>query len=202
MKNALAIGFGLTASFGYALVTGEEIANSGAAGLAQRNIALAHFARAAAVNEEHRNLAYFAGDWSSVTSIWFDQTKPPINSQGHLHSELILGGRFLDSRYDGTFFNAPLTGRGLIGYENERHRFVSSWIDSSSTSMWIGYGSYDSTKQTYTFVGTREDPMGGSPIEVREEMHELNADHYEFVWYERRGASDLKTMQVVYSRSL
>ena len=159
------------------------------------------FARQRAVRPEHRQLNYFVGDWKAKTTIWMGPQQPPMVSEGKSHSELLFEGRYVETKYEGEFFGQPLSGRGLMGYDNLGERYVATWIDSGSTAVWMGYGSYDAAAKRFTFRGTRDDPMhAGTKVPVHEEMHIVDEGHYVFTWFEQRGGEEVKTMQVDYSR--
>jgi len=54
---------------------------------------MAAYQRMAEVRQEHRQLDYFVGDWTSSTTMWMDSKTPPQKSAGKVHTQAIFGGR-------------------------------------------------------------------------------------------------------------
>jgi len=55
-------------------------------------------------------------------------------------------------------------GRGILGYDSARGRYILSWADARSTSLAIGGGQYDKAKDTLTFFYERPDGSGGMQL--------------------------------------
>ena len=69
---------------------------------------------------------------------------PPMSFPGRAEREWVLGGRFLRetvkaSMADGTEFE----GIGYTGYSNIDHRFETTWMDSMSTWIYPGHGTFN-----------------------------------------------------------
>lgn len=156
----------------------------------------------AAVRAEHKQLEYFQGDWDTSTTFWIAPGAPPQVSQGRSHSELILGGRYLETRFTGSFMNRPIEGRGTIGFDNLANRYFATWIDTNTTSLWTGTGAYHADSRTLAFAGTMNDPMHADhKIPVREMMQIRDATHYTFTWLQQfPDGKEIKTMEVNYIR--
>jgi hypothetical protein len=154
------------------------------------------------VRPEHKQLAYFAGEWKATTTVWMDPKAPPEKSEGKTHAESKFGGRYIEMHHEGSFAGQPFSGEGLVGFDNLKGKFFSTWIDSMSTGMWLAWGSYDKASNTYTFSGSMDDPMkAGTQVKVREVIHPADDKHYSFAWYETRGdGKEAKTMQIDYAK--
>ena len=48
---------------------------------------------------------------------------------------MILGGRYLEQRYEGTMMGQPFSGIGVTGFDNYKKKFVSTWVDSMGTAI-------------------------------------------------------------------
>lgn len=55
-------------------------------------------------------------------------------------------------------------GRGILGYDSARGRYILSWADARSTSLAIGGGDYDEEKDTITFFYERPDGSGSTQL--------------------------------------
>ena len=163
---------------------------------------MAAYQRMAEVRQEHKQLDYFVGDWTSSTTMWMDSKTPPQKSAGKVHTQAIFGGRYIEVDMEGAMNDATYHGRGYMGFDNIAGKFFNTWMDDMSTGFWFAYGTYDKATQTYTFHGQMDDPMkAGGKVAVREVMHIVDPKHYVFEWYETRGGKEAKTLQVDYSKS-
>jgi hypothetical protein len=158
--------------------------------------------RASEVRAEHKQLAMFAGNWTSKVSMWEAEGKPPTEGVGKEASALIYDGRYVESVYEGDFMGSPFTGRSFMGYDNLAGKYFVTWIDSMSTGFWLAYGTFDATSNTYTFLGDMHDMMApATMLKVRTTIKVEGPDAYTFDWYETRDGKERKTMQIAYTRA-
>lgn len=159
------------------------------------------FARMGEVRAEHHQLEYFVGDWNATTTMWMDPKAPPQTSAGKSHTASTMGGRYLETSFEGSMMGEPFSGRGVLGFDNVGGRFFNTWQDSMSTGFWLAYGRYDAASKTYTFNGTMDDPMHPkTKVAVREVVHIVDPTHYTFEWYETHKGKEAKTMQIEYTK--
>ena len=188
----------LTGACGLALPVHAEDAATASANREQQAM-MAAYERMGEVRPEHRQLAYFVGDWDATTTMWMDPEAPPMTSKGSSRSAAILGGRYIETLHEGEAMGQPFSGRGLIGFDNLDGRYFNTWIDSMSTGFWLARGTYDAATTTYTFRGTTDDPMqAGTKTPVRIALHVVDPTHYRFEWYETHAGKEAKTMQIDY----
>jgi hypothetical protein len=162
---------------------------------------MAAMEKAGEVRPEHKQLEYFAGDWSATTSMFMDPKAPPQKSEGKTHSEMVMGGRYLRMKYDGSYEGQAFNGEGFMGFDNTKNKFFNTWIDSMSTSYWLAYGTYDAATKTYTFQGDMADyAKPGASMKVRQTVHVVDPTHYTFEWYEMHGGKEAKTFQIDYTK--
>jgi len=105
-------------------------------------------------NENHAFLKKFVGSWTTHSSFM----KLPFEKGSATH-EMILGERFLDGSYEGSFAGVQFSGRMLIGYDNYKHKFVVTFIDSLGTSMRHAEGLLDRTGMALSLWGTMDEWM-------------------------------------------
>ena len=150
--------------------------------------------RAGAVGPEHKQLDFFVGDWDVVTSMYMDPKAPPQKSEGKAHIESIFGGRYVKTKFEGTYGGETFYGEGTMGFDNMKGKFFNSWIDSGSTNMSLAWGSYDPASKSYTFRDEMDDHVKpGTKMAVREVMHVVDPTHYTLEWYRnacRQGSQD------------
>lgn len=77
---------------------------------------------------------------------------------------------FHGSTNKGNWMGTPYEGMSIVGYDNARKVFVSSWIDNMGTGVMQMSDPYDSASKTIHFKGTETDPVSGKQCDVREEF--------------------------------
>jgi hypothetical protein len=161
--------------------------------------------------ENHKLLAHSVGNWSLKVKMWNngDTNAAPMESSATAKVKEILGGRFFASEVsgkmempgpDGKMTETEFKGTGIEGYDNARKKFVGSWVDNMSTGILMAEGDYDAATKTFTFhaeVAYRP----GVKARIRETVKIVDNDHHTFEWFEDRGAGEVKTMQIEYTRT-
>jgi hypothetical protein len=132
-----------------------------AAGQPQYDPAAAQAAMMAAMQpgEHHEHMKKLLGTYNFTLKMWMDPSAPPTESTGKRTSEMLLGGRYLEEKYTGTFMGMPFEGIGLMGYDNVTKQYVGTWIDNMGTGIMTSHGQCD--KSGWTMVGESSDPMTG-----------------------------------------
>jgi len=158
--------------------------------------------------ENHKLLANMAGDWTYTVKMWMDPKATPMESKGTATRKAIMDGRFFVAEHSGKFqmpgpdgklADMSFTGMALEGYDNVKKKFVSSWIDNMGTMILNSEGTYDPAAKAFTYNSAFE-MMPGMPVKIREVVKVVDADHHNFEWYENRGAGEMKTMEISYTR--
>ena len=161
--------------------------------------AMEAYMKLAATNENHAYLAKFAGEWNISMTAWMQPGVPPQKSQGTSQAETILGGRFIKMHFKGIMFGQPFEGVQIVGYDNMKKKFITLWIDNTSTAFFLSFeGTLDAASKTMTDTGLWPDPVTGgtvrfkgiskmiSPDEYTYEMFMVGADGQEFKSMEYR----------------
>jgi len=96
-----------------------EPAKSGAAAGPDMAAMQAAWEKAATPSETHKKLiAMTVGTWTTQNKMYMDPKKPPMESTGTSENKAVLGDRFVEEHYTGTFMGKPFTGLGLTGFDN------------------------------------------------------------------------------------
>ena len=108
---------------------------------------------------EHQILAADAGTWdATIKSYMGGPDSDPLVSKGVEVNEVLTGGLWVLSRFEGSFGPAKFEGRGQFGFDPAKKKYVGSWIDSMSPSLSILEGTYDAKTKTMSYVGDGYDP--------------------------------------------
>jgi hypothetical protein len=135
------------------------------------------------LNENHAYLKQFVGDWKVTVTMWVMPGSPPSASQSTAKGEIILGGRFLRMTYAGTMMGQPFEGVQTLGYDNLQKRYVSLWVDNTSTAFYLTTGVRDPAAKTMTEEGLWPDPMTGGQVKVRNVTKWLGPDQFTYESY-------------------
>lgn len=150
---------------------------------------------------EHKQLEPLVGVWQAKCKMWFDPAGEPQVSDGTLTRKSIMGGRFLQEEYDGKFMDKPFQGCGTMGYDRGKKKWVSTWLDSASTAIHQGYGTYDDSAKTWTFKQEDDCPITGKRVRLRDTLTIVGPDEQRMEMYRQMGdEKEAKVMEITLTR--
>ena len=129
-----------------------------------------------------------------------DPSKPPMESTGSAEMKTLLDGRFLEQNFTGDMMGQPYNGVGITGYDNLRKKYVSTWIDSMGTGIFVMEGTGSADGRTITLKGQHAKPGGGQMthraiwkiIDNNTQTFEMFGTH--------DGGKEMKMMEITYTR--
>lgn len=148
----------------------------------------------------HKMLAKMEGTWTATVTFWMQPDAAPMTSTATAVNEMIMGGRYLQSKNTGNMMGQPFEGIAITGYDNAKKVFVSSWIDNFGTGILTMTGTWDQASQSVVFTGSEVDPSSGKDIPVRQviRMPDDNTQIQEM--YSNAGGKEFKSMEIKYTR--
>ncbi|MCK6498474.1 MAG: DUF1579 domain-containing protein, partial [Nitrospira sp.] len=150
--------------------------------------------------EPHKTFAGLAGSWTAQTKEWMEPGKPPMESNGTAEIKMLLDGRFLYQEYHGQMMGQPYHGIGIDAYDNLTKKYVTVWMDSMGTGLFMMQGSAGPDGKTITLKGQHAEP-GGGQMKHRAVWKILDHDHQTFEMYgEHHGQKEMKFLEIVYTR--
>ena len=151
--------------------------------------------------EPHARLAKLAGKWTTTTKSWMEPGKPPEETTGTCEFRMVLGGRYLEQRFEGSMMGQPFSGVGYTGYDNVKKKYEAYWIDTAGTGMMVMTGSQDKTGKKTVYTGSMIDPASGKPVAIRSVDTEVDADNLLFeMWMSGPDGKMSKSMEMSYTR--
>ncbi|SMO71382.1 DUF1579 domain-containing protein [Solitalea koreensis] len=149
----------------------------------------------------HKMLAKSDGMWKSEVTMWMAPGAPPQKSTGVCTNEMILGGRYQQSKFKGDMMGMPFEGIGTLGYDNAKKIFVNSWIDNMGTGMTFTEGKWNAADKSITFTGKSFDPTTGKDCNMRE-VFKLIDDNTQLMemYTTPAGGKEFKTMEIKFTR--
>ncbi len=141
------------------------------------------------------------GTWTTKVKTWMDPTKPPEETEGTMKSKMILGGRFLEERYEGTMMGKPFSGIGYTGYDNYKKKYVATWMDNGGTGIMTMAGSFDAAGKVMTSWGSMDDLIAKKTVKVKSVTTFVDDDTHRFeMWNTGPGGKLVKMMEMVTTR--
>ncbi len=162
---------------------------------------MANYMKAGEPGLAHEFLALFAGTFDATNRMWMDPSQPPMESKGKCTNTMIMGGRYMQTEYEGDMMGFPFTGMALTGYDNNKKLFTNVWIDSMSTGIAPAYGNLDMTGTTMTLVGTMDEPTTGEMGKNYKQVFKLiDEDTHVMEMWEILYGDPIKVMEIEYTR--
>jgi len=119
------------------------------------------YTKLAAPGEQHKQLASLAGSWTTKTKEWMEPNKPPVESTGSAEMKMLLDGRFLQQELTGQMMGQPFSGIETTAYDNVLKRYVTSWMSTMGTGIFMMEGTASTDGKTITLKGQHAEPGGG-----------------------------------------
>lgn len=157
--------------------------------------------KAMSPGENHKHLAWYAGDWTFTNKMWMDPSQPPMESTGTMKGELVLGGRYVQTQWQGNMMGMPFEGRGTDGYDNLKKEYVSSWVDNMGTGILLMTGTCENGGKKCMMKGDMIDPMTGKPGYMRSVTTWADQNNFTLEMYGAGGdGKEVKMMEMVVKR--
>jgi hypothetical protein len=155
-----------------------------------------------APGEPHKKLGERAGEWTFTTKMWEHPDAEPEESTGTSSSKMIMDGRYLIDRTEGTAMGMPFQGLGITGYDNLNQELVGIWIDSFGTGIMTSRGSCNDDWSVCKYVGESPDPMSGKNKKIKMVDRKIDADNFVFEMYDTTPeGKEFLTFQITYTRA-
>ena len=155
--------------------------------------------KAATPGDAHKKLEPLVGTFDAKVSMWMAPDQPPQESTGTSESSWVLGGRFLETKYQGTFMGQPFSGIGYTGYDNVTKKYIGTWMDTMSTGMMSSSGTMAGKSMKMT--ASMSDPMSGKVTRSTETFTIVDNDHNKMeMWDKGPDGKPVKVMEINYTR--
>jgi len=161
-----------------ALIAGAQTKDQGKAPSSEeQQKAMAAMMAAMKPGPEHATLAKMAGDWTITGKMWMDPSGAPVDMKpGTQHAEMILGGRYLTSAWNGEMMGMPFEGHGLLGYDNFKKQYQMTWVDNMGTTISTAAGTADAAGKVITLMGKMDDPSTGAKDQDAKYVYTIKDD--------------------------
>ena len=146
--------------------------------------------------EVHKMLAKADGKWDA--EITFYMGSDTSVNKATCETEMILGGRYQKSEYEGNVDGMPFEGINTLAYDNSRKVYISTWIDNMGTGLMYLEGTFDDKTMTMNLKGKAADVTTGKDIMMRETVKIIDEKTQQMDMYDtKEGATEVKTMSIL-----
>jgi hypothetical protein len=158
------------------------------------------YAKLAQPSEPHKLFASLAGSWTTKTKEWMEPGKPPTESTGTAEMKMLLDGRFLQQEFTGQMMGQPFSGIGIDAYDNLRKKYVTAWINTMGTGIFMMEGTASADGKTITLKGQHAEP-GGGYMTHRAIWKIVDSNTQTFDMYgAHHGGKEMKMLEIMYTR--
>jgi uncharacterized protein DUF1579 len=150
--------------------------------------------------EPHKLFASLAGSWTTTTKEWMEPGKPPTESTGSAEMKMLLDGRFLYQEYNAQMMGQPFSGIGIDAYDNMTKKYLTAWIDTMGTGIFMMEGTSSADGKTITLRGSHPEP-GGGRMSHRAVWKIVDGNTQTFDMYgTHHGGKEMKVLEINYTR--
>jgi hypothetical protein len=150
--------------------------------------------------EPHKLFASLAGSWTTTTKEWMEPGKPPTESTGTAEMKMLLDGRFLYQEYNAQMMGQPFSGVGIDAYDNMTKKYMTAWIDTMGTGIFMMEGTASADGKTITLKGSHPEP-GGGKMTHRAVWKIADNNTQTFDMYgAHHGGKEMKVLEITYTR--
>jgi hypothetical protein len=158
------------------------------------------YQKLATPGEPHKLFASLAGSWTTQTKEWMEPGKPPSESTGSAEMKMLLDGRFLYQEFNAQMMGQPFSGIGIDAYDNMAKKYVTVWLDTMGTGIFIMEGTASADGKTITLKGSHPEPGGGHMTHrAIWKIIDDNTQTFEMYGAHKR-EKEMKNLEITYSR--
>ena len=125
----------------------------------------------------HKVLEPRVGKWTYEMKCFESPGATATPSKGTSEAKWSMNGRFIEDKVTGDFMGQPFHGTAMVGYDNLKKKYISTWMDDMSTGIMYSEGTYDPATKTFTYSGECPDVMTGKFVKSRSTEKWTDADH-------------------------
>lgn len=152
-------------------------------------------------SDVHKMIAKYDGKWNEDVTFWMQPGAAPNTNKSTAVSQMILGGRYQQSTITGDMMGTKFEGFSLLGYDNAKKVFTSTWIDNFGTGTMTLEGTWDDASKTIIFKGKMYDPMSSKDVDVKETIQFVDDNTQKLQMFIENGTSEFKNMEITSTRA-
>ncbi len=152
-------------------------------------------------SDEQKLLQKDVGTWDAAVKLWPVPNAQPIESKAVEKNELLPGGLWLVSRFDGDFGGVKFVGVGTVGYDPVEKKYVGTWIDNMTPHLMVIKAEYDPATKLLTGIGQGRDAATGKESTTKQVSRFLDDNTRVFEMFSSDpDGKEFKMMEITYKR--
>ncbi|HTF89779.1 MAG TPA: DUF1579 domain-containing protein [Planctomycetota bacterium] len=145
---------------------------------------------------EHAALAKEVGTWDATVTNTMGGA-PEVSKATEVRK--MVGGLWLVGDFSGEMGGKAFYGHGVNGYDQDKKKYVGTWVDTMSSSMMLTEGSYDEATKTMHCTGKFS--MGGQEMTCSMTTQSKDADNQVFTMtMPGEGGAVMTALKIEYKR--
>ena len=130
---------------------------------------------------EHKELAKYAGEWEQELSLWMPPNGgQPMKAKGRATNEMILGGRFLQTKGASTMMGMKSEQLSFLGFDRRNEKYITYGLDTMGTYGVAASGVREEDGML-RLHGRDEEPWGAQVYHF--EIEWMGPDKYRYTIY-------------------
>ncbi|GAB5405757.1 MAG: DUF1579 domain-containing protein [Aureliella sp.] len=121
-------------------------------------------------------LQSLVGRWEGTCRTWFEPNKLADTSDIHGEFALVLGGKFVRHRYEGTLKEKPREGEELLAFNDVTKLFQVTWVDSFHMNYAIMFSDGHEKPAGFSVKGNYDVGGGHPPWGWRTDYEKITND--------------------------
>ena len=151
-------------------------------------------------SKEHQMLKKFDGDWE-FTSKCFMPGMDEMEGKGTETCRMTHGGFWSDVEAKGMMASKEWSGRGFVGWDPQKKKYVGVWIDSMTPYVYKFEGDADGQGKTWTFKTQGVDPKTGKETSERMTWEFKDPDHRTMKFFGKdESGKEIQVSEMTYTR--
>jgi hypothetical protein len=120
---------------------------------------------------EHAWLAERKGSWNAHCKMRMHPEGDWMDFPATEEVKVILGGFWVEATFKCDYEGMNFLGRSMMGYDQNKKKYISTWQDSSSSGLVVMEGTYDAAKKVMSLEGQAFMPEAGKMVDQRMVLH-------------------------------
>lgn len=149
----------------------------------------------------HKEFANNVGKWNVTVTMYNTGSPEPMVTEGTAVMEVLLGGRYLQSKFTAVMMGMPFEGMSLDAYDNALDEYSSIWIDNMGTGVFISKGKWNLDTKKLELVGDMVDPVSKTGKKTYTVIDYESKDSMHQKMYTMEGDKKILMMEMKYSRA-
>ena len=167
----------------------------------EEEAAMAEMMQLGSPGDGHKVFAGLAGTYDVVAKMWMNPAAPPMESKGTSTKTVLWDGRYLAEEFSGDMMGAPFQGKSITGFDNQKKKYIGTWMDSMSTAIMYSEGTYDAGSKTLTLTSKMYDPMVKKEVPIRMVTKFVDPTTHVFEFYgQGPDGKEMKSMEITYKK--